>query len=882
MARWLDVIGLRFRSLFRRAAVDRDLDRELRFHLDEHVRELMAQGLPRADAERRARVAFGSVVSAAEGCRDERRVTFATNIPRDVKYALRTIARQPMLLVAATTSIALGAGANLAIFGLANSMLLSAPSSRDPDSLVHLRTNHGSHAPYRVWRELEASGVLAGLAGYRLQLDINWRGRDVSIPITALQVTGNFFDVVGVPIAHGRGFTASEAGVERDDRVAVVSDRFWQRHLGGSPSAVGTFLVLNGQPYTIIGITPPRIRSLPGFGLVPDVWMPISRSVAPNLDSPRAGHLQLIGRLYTDQSHDAADAAMRVVSERVGAELGDADHIRLRYLGPVRGFELMREFKEVAAFFGVLLIVTALILTIACANVAGLLLARSTVRRREIAMRLALGATRGRVVQQLLTEGLVMSLAGIAAALGLTAVASRLMPFVQLPLPVPLEFHLTFDARLMWLAVLLVVASTLLCALAPALQATRPSVMPAIRHESPSYLHRRFTIRNLLVVGQVAVSALLLVMTILFLRNLGLAHRMSPEFDAHRALVAQVTFVEGRQGTRAAPAVTAIVDRVAAMPGIEAASFSSELPLSLYSSTTGTQMRFEGQEQPRRVDYSSFAIGPDFFKTLGVPLMRGRDFTASDRFGAPLVVIVNEEFIRRYFDGRDGLGLHIYIETDPTPTPALVVGVAGDSKYASIGEERTAAVFMPYLQMRGANRFVHIVARTIDRPESFLHPVTDVILQMDPSAAVTAEPMTSTISVAFLPSRIGAVLVGSLGLLGALLAMVGLYGVVAFSVARRTSEIGIRVAPGASRGAVLRLVLSEATLLVSMGVGAGLFLAFFILQPLSAFLVAELPARDAISFLASAGLLLATSLAASWTPARRATTISPGVALRAE
>jgi predicted permease len=881
MARWLDVLRLRCRSLFRGHAVERDLERELRFHLDEHIRELMAEGFSRAEAERRARVAFGSLDSAAESCRDQRRVTFATNIPRDVNYALRTIARQPLLLLAATTSIALGAGANLAIFGLANSMLLSAPSSRDPDSLVHLRTSHGSHAPYRVWREFDASGVLAGLAGYRFQIDINWRGRDVSIPISALQVTGNFFDVVGVPIAHGRGFTSIEAAAEHEARLVVVGDRFWQRHLGGSPSVVGTSLILNGQPYTIIGITPPRVRSLPGFGLVPDVWMPISRSLVPDLDSPRAGHLQLIGRLAPDQSHDDAYAAMRVVSERVGAEIGDVDNIGLRYLGPVRGFELLKEFKEVAAFFAVLLIVTALILTIACANVAGLLLARSAVRRREIAMRLALGATRARVVQQLLTEGLVLSLAGIAAALGLTAIVSRLMPLVQLPMPVPIEFHLTFDARLMWLAVLLVVASTLLSSVAPALQATRPSVMPAIRNESPSYIHRRFTARNLLVVGQVAVSALLLVMTILFLRNLGLAHRMSPEFDAHRALVAQVTFVEGRQGTRAAPAVTAMVQRVAAIPGIEAVSFSSELPLSLYASTTGTEMRLEGQDRPRRVDYSSYAIGPDFFRALGVPLSRGRDFTTADRLGAPLVVIVNEEFIRRYFDGRDGLGLHIDIPTDP-PTPALVVGVAADSKYASIGEERTAAVFMPYLQMRGGNRFVHIVARTIDRPESFLHTISDVILQMDPSAAVTVEPMTTTISVAFLPSRIGATLVGSLGVLGALLAMVGLYGVVAFTVARRTSEIGIRVALGASRGTVLRLVLSDATLLVSVGIGTGLFLAFFILQPLSAFLVADLPARDAVSFLASAALLLATSLLASWTPARRATTISPGVALRVE
>jgi predicted permease len=549
----------------------------------------------------------------------------------------------------------------------------------------------------------------------------------------------------------------------------------------------------------------------------------------------------------------------------------------------MRGLEQMREFKEVAAFFGVLLIVTSLILTIACANVAGLLLARSAVRRREIALRLALGATRARVVQQLVTEGLVLSIAGTTAALALTGLLSRLVPLINLPIAIPIEFHLSFDARMMWLALMLVVASTLLCALAPALQATRPSVMPAIKNEAPAYVHRRFTARNILVVSQVAVSTLLLVMTVLFLRNLTLAHTMAPQFDAERALIAQVTFVEGRQGSRAAPAIDAIVERVSSIPGIEAVAYSSELPLSMYSSTTGTRMRIEGQDAPIRVDYHDFSVSPGFLGALGIKLLRGRDFMPiEDKPGSPLVVIVNEEFVRRYFAGGDGLGRHIFIPTDPEPTPALVVGIAADSKYQSIGEDRSAAVYMPYNRRAGGNRFVHLIARTAGAPSAMMPQVRDVVLQMDPSAAVSVEPMTTTIAFAFLPSRIGAVLVGSLGLLGAVLAMVGLYGVVAFTVARRTSEIGIRLALGASQGAVSRLVLSDATALVGTGLMVGLALAFFILQPLTAFLVATLPARDPVSFAATAVLLFTTSLFASWNPARRAMRIQPGVALRVE
>jgi predicted permease len=538
--------------------------------------------------------------------------------------------------------------------------------------------------------------------------------------------------------------------------------------------------------------------------------------------------------------------------------------------------------KEIAAFFGVLILVTGLILTIACGNVAGLLLARSTVRRREIALRLALGATRGRVVQQLLTEGFVLAAAGTAAGGGVTLLIGGLLSRVNLPLPISVEFELAFDSRMAWLSILLVVASALLCALAPALQATRPSVMPAIKSDAPQYVHRRFSLRNLMVMGQVAVSTLLLVMTVLFLRNLALAHTMSPEFDADRALVAQITFVEGRQRVGGVPAVQSIADRVSVLPGVEAVAFSWELPLSMYTSTTGTRLRIEGRDDAVRVDYSDQSISPGYFRAVGIDVLRGRDFDDADRVGAGAVAIVNQEFVRRYFDGQEPLGRHVFLPGDPNPVPTAVVGVAADSKYRTIGEDRTAAVYTPYLQRGRIDRLVHVIVRTAGPPQLVAQSVREAVLKAEPSAAVTVEPMTATLAFAFLPSRIGAALVGSLGILGALLAMVGLYGVVSYTVARRTSEIGIRVALGASHGAVARLVLADATVLIATGLGIGLVLAFFILQPLTAFLVATLPARDPVSFAATAALLFATSLAASWNPARRAMAISPGVALRVE
>lgn len=798
----------------------------------------------------------------------------------DFRYAFRGLIAQPMLFAAATISIALGVGANLAIFGLANSLLLSTPHAFRPDRLVHIRTGQGSHAAYRAWQQLNDSGVLAGIAGHQIEAYVNWRGPEASLPIAPLIVTPNFFDVVGVPMAFGRGFTAADAA--RDRRLAVVSHRFWMRHLGGDTSIVGSPLLLNGEPYTVLGVARPGLRSLPGYGVVPDVWLPVSPALMPNLDHPRGGHVQLVGRRYDGQELAAAHAALATVGVRIGSDLGQPDVGRIRSVTPMGGIEQAREFKEVAAFFAVLLVVTILVLAIACANVAGLLLARGTARRREIAVRLALGASRLRIVQQLLTEGLVLSLAGMLAGLVLIALAGQLLPRVNLPLPLPLEFHLAFDSRLAAFAAILVVASALLCGLAPAWQATRPAVMPALKQLTPLYVHRRFTLRSLLVAGQITVSVLLLVTTLLFLRNLALAHTLSPGFDADRALVAQITFVEGRQGPRAAPSVEPVVSRLRALPGIEAAAFSDGVPLTMYTSRTGTDLRIEGREAPVRVEYEGNAVGPGYFEAMDIRIVRGREFRPSDRRGAPLVVVINQEFARRYFEGRDPLGRHLFLPTDPEPIPAEVIGVAADSKYRTIGEGRVPALYQAYLQRGGTDRLVHVIARTAGPPQAMIAGVRQSILQMDTSAAATVEPMSAALAFAFLPSRIGATLVGLLGVVGAALAMVGLYGVISFAVTRRTSEIGIRLALGAPRGAVLRLVLSDAGVLVAVGLIAGLGLAFLLTRPLAAFLVAELPSRDPISFAGSAILLLATSALASWTPARRATRIAPAMSLRAE
>ncbi|HVR43212.1 MAG TPA: ABC transporter permease [Thermoanaerobaculia bacterium] len=681
MTRWLDLLRHRLRSLFRTAAVERDLDRELRAHLAAAVEEKVRAGMAPEQARREALREFGSVAEVAEACRDVRRVSFVQNLARDLKYACRSLLAQPVLLVAATTSIGLGVGANLTIFALAAELLLSVPTASRPEELVHIRTGNGSHVSYPAWRGLDASGALAGIAGYDLAAGLNWRGPDETVALTPLIVTANFFDVVGAPVARGRAFSADEARIERDPHLLVVSHGFWQRRLGGDPDVAGSRLILNGRPYTVVGVLPADVRSIAGYGLKPDVWVAANRALVPLLDDPKGRGVMLVGRRRSGQSVGQARAALAVVAAQLGEQLGDDELKIVTRVSPVGGLGQVEEVQTVGAFFVVLMVVAGLVLAIACANVAGLLLARATTRRRALAMRVALGASRGRLIQQLLTEGLVLAGAGTIFGFALMAVAGSMLARISLPLPLPIALGLAYDGRLLLLAIGLVVLTTLLCSLVPALKATRASLVPSLKEADGVSTHRRITTRNLLVVGQVAVSLTLLVTAVIFLRNLERASSLDPGFDVDPVFVAQVTFVEGKQGTPALPAAALMVDRLRTVPGVREAALAGGVPLTLYfGDWSGNELRLSGRAEPFHAEYSRNFVGPGYFEVLGIDLVAGRTFTTADRAGGPRVVVVNQEFVRRYFEGRSPIGRQI-VEGDRPPME--VVGVVADSLYRS-------------------------------------------------------------------------------------------------------------------------------------------------------------------------------------------------------
>jgi predicted permease len=810
-------------------------------------------------------------------------VAVLEHVAQDLRYSLRSLLGQPMLVAASLLSIAVAIGANTTIFSLATSLMFAMPTARDADRLVHIRMGSGSHVSHQQWRDLSESGALAGLTGFDVETTINWRNGDSSTTVVPLIVAANFFDVIATPMAMGRGFTAGEAQAERDPTVAVVSHGFWEDTLGRDPDVIGRTLVLNGRPYTVLGVLPRGLRSIVGFGLAPEVYLPLSRGLAPDIDNPDDGAVQLVGRLFDGQSVGEGRAAVETAGHRLAAKYGRRNFGRVEQFSPAGSTDQLGSLTAVALFFGVLLVAVGLVLAIACANVAGLLLARASGRSREMAVRIALGASRWRVVQQLLAEGFWIAVGGAVLGLLLMQLLMGLLGQVSLPLPLPLELRADLDWRLLAYTLVLTMATTLLCALAPALQATKQAQWPALRQGGAGG-PRRWSLRNALVVGQIAVALLLLVTASLFVRNLSHAARLDPGFDTKNTMAGLIGFVEGRYPDERRTAwLEQAVERARTLPGVVAAGYAYGAPLTVRNGMgVGTELTLESTGATFHAGYQTNFVGPGFFEALAIPVIAGREFRPDDRRGAPEVAIVSQAFVQQYLGTIPPVGQRIRLPgPDDSTYPAEIVGVVGDTQFRSLGEAPRPAIYEPYAQRSRGQRVAHVFVRTT--PEAPLAPkdVSRALSELDPLTAVDVRSTYDALAFAFLPSRLGAGLLGALGLLGLMLAMAGLFAVVSYAVSRRTSEIGIRMALGASSSRVVRLVVQDAALVTITGVVLGLGAAWLVTQPLAIFLI-EGVQGDAIAFVGATVLLVLVSLLAAWGPARRAVGIDPASALRCE
>jgi predicted permease len=814
------------------------------------------------------------------------------NLFKDIRYAFRSLVKHPSFAAIAVITLALGIGANTAIFSLVNTVLLRPLPVPQPEQIVSVALRGKadsilafSYPNYKDFRD--RNQVLSDLLVYRF-VPISLSRDGTNERIWGYEVSGNYFDVLGVKAIKGRTFLPEEDRTRLSHPVAVVSHSAWQRRFAGDPDLVGKEIRLNSHPFKIIGIAPQGFK---GTEMVytPEIWVPISMIewVEPGagwIDDRGVGNIFGIGRLKSGVGVHEAEASLNLLAQQLAKEYPDTNEGQVVKLTPP-GFIIPDLRGSVVSFTWILMAAVSLVLLITCINLAGLFLARATDRRREIAIRLALGASRRRLVRQLLTESTLLSLAGGVAGFWLALWIINLLLAFKPPIDFPLTVDVSVDWRVMLFSLGISLVAGAVFGLAPALQATRPVLTAALKDTTSQAGFSRSRLRSGLVVAQLALSLMILIAAGLMVRALQQLQTMSPGFDPANALA--VSFDLGLQGydqEKGQQFYRQVVERVESLPGVRSAAVTSNIPLSLdYSSNT---VYVEGQplERGTNLPVAMFAsIGPRYFETMGTPLLHGREFTNQDRHDTEKVAIVNETFVRRLIpdatSGESALGRRVSFNGGQGPF-VRIVGVARDGKYFNIYEEPRSFLWSPLSQ--SYNNTASLVVRTTGDSQAALAGVRNTVRALDLNLPLyEVKTLTEHMRLALFPGRIAATVLSGFGLVALILAAIGIYGVTSHAVAQRTREIGIRMALGARLADVLRLVLSSGLKLVAIGVGIGLVGAYLLTRALTGLLSGISPTDPATFGLVSL-LLVAVAVLATYIPARRATKVDPMVALRYE
>jgi predicted permease len=865
-----DEIGRRLGYLGRRSRFERELEDEVRFHVEARADELEQEGLPRDAALLAARREFGSSLRAREETRTAWQFRWIEDLGSDLRYAARAFRRSPSFALTAICCLALGIGANTTIFSVAMEALFSRPSCRDPRSLAQISIGGTDWIPMEQYRFLRDAGIFDGVGGINIQMVTHWRDGDTSYKLAATRVTENFFEVTGVPLAMGR---AIQKG---DGDVTVLTDTFWRRRLGADPNILGRKLLLDSKPFTVIGVLPRGHRTLVGFGFMPDLLVPTD-----------PGEAMVYARLPEGMSHAAAYARLESVCQQMDGVYPDPAHKWAKGIAVsgVGGLErlrhggLMSSMMPVTAFFAMLMAVVGLVLLIACANVSSLLLARSFSRSRELAIRFSLGGGRGRIIRQLLAESLLLALGGTCGGLLINLALTRLISGIGLPVQW-VQLTVEPDWRLLAYSIAIGFAVALAAGLAPAIKGARAGIEAALKGREPGMGSRRWPLRNVLVAGQLAVSIVLLSGALVFARNLSVATSLDLGFDTSHTVWA--TFSERPDSCtmeRFESLADAALQRLRALGGVEAASLARTVPAAMPVRVAG-EIRTDASPHAFRVVYNLNRVGVDYFRTMRIPILRGRPFLDTDKAGAPAVAIVNENLARLLFGSADPVGHSVRL---PGDKEVRIAGVARNSKYSLLWDQNGLALYGPYAQDTiDSARFVSLVVRAKGAPEPLVRTVGTALAAADPVADIEVKTMHDAFQASLLPSRAGAVVFGAMSLLGLGLASIGLYGVLLFAVSRRRRELGIRVALGATPADVLSMVAGESARLVAVGAAIGLALAVFAVRPLSMFLAPGVRATDPANFVAVASGLSLVAALATVAPAARALRVDPAVALREE
>jgi len=813
---------------------------------------------------------------------------------KDLRYGIRSLLKQPGFAFVAVLSIALGIGVNTTIFSFVNATLFRPLPFPESDKLVRLWDgNSASYPDYVAYRD--DSKVFSSLVAYAqrpLSLNVNGESERIFGEI----VTGNYFDVLKAKPAIGRGFLQEEDRTPGTHPVVVLSNSLWQRQFNSDPAILGKGIKLNNYSFTVIGVMPEKFV---GATLIspPDVWVPMMMEpiVDPgsrSLTSPDEGWLMMLGRLQPELKLPGAQAAVETIASRLHQARRERNsepeqmERRIVAVAEARGL-MVPPAGRVPAFLAITIVmaVVALVLLVACANVANMLLARAVARRKEIAVRLALGAGRWRIIRQMLTESVLLSLIGGVGGLLLAGWSSNLLA-TFLPQSFPgnsIAPDVSLDARVFLYTFLLSTVTGVIFGLAPALQSSKPDVIATLKDQAVTFGRgrTRFTLRNLLVVTQVAISMLLLVSAGLFLRNLRNTQHPEPGFVTNNGLMMSFDLGLARYDkARGQIFEEQLLQRVRSLPQIQSASLAEFVPLTDAGSLT--PLYVEGEPTPDRFDDDSLlsnnTVGLDYFRTMGIAFVKGRDFNSSDTASSPEVIIVNETLARRL--SPDGNAVGKRIRMDSQGDYLEVVGVVRDIKYRQLSEKPPFFGYLPLSQRYRSSMTLHV--RTPSDPVAAINQLRAEINALDSNLPLTGvKTMQEHMRLPLAPAKLLALLSSTFGILALLLASIGLYGVMAYVVGSRTREIGIRMALGAQTSGVRRLVIVQGMRLALTGVAVGVVAALALTRVLSGVLYG-VSATDPFTFAGVVVLLASVALLACLVPAWRATKVDPLVALRYE
>jgi putative ABC transport system permease protein len=889
--------------LLRRTRAESELAAELRDHLERRVTDLVRDGIAEPEARRLAMLELGGVEQLKEDCRDARGTRWAHDLAHDLRYGVRVLAQTPIFTAVAVLSLALGIGANSAIFSMVNGLLLRTLPVREPSRLVLLQGGSWTNPIWEQVRDRRAAFAEQAAAWGTERFDLARGGQ--SEFVDGLYASGAYFETLGVRAILGRTFTPADdrRGGGPEGPVAVISYRWWQTRFGGAADIIGRPLSLNRARFTIVGVTPPGFLG-PVVGRAFDVTVPLGtvdlfRDGPENaLDSRSWWWLDIMLRLKPGQTIEGATRALRGLQPQIREATLPHDwrvqdletYLRdgFTLVGAAAGpSELRKEYERPLL---TLMAVVGLVLFIACANIANLLLARATARRHELAMRRALGASGFRLARQLLAESLLLSAAGAAIGLlfarwGTSLLVAQLSTFrAVVTLDVPLDWRvLAFTAGV-------TITTALVFGIAPALGAARVDPNDALKQQGRSLTgDGRRGLATTLVIAQVALSLVLVVAAGLFVRTFAMLATVDTGFDRDPVLIVTVD----AQHSKTVPIDrAAFFERLrkaaAAVPGVAHAGAAFLTP----ASGMGWNNSFEGldaadlPERERVVWFNAVSAG--YFKALGTVVLEGRDFTDVDRAGSPRVAIVNQAFARKYIKGPSALGKVFTREGPPgtQKTPLEIVGVVEDAVYRSPREGKPPTIYLALPQSSAASGepvgpSVNIVVRAAGTGSPMLlsKSLADALTRMEPSLSLTFRPLAEQFDALFVRERLVAVLSAFFGGLALLMAAIGLYGVTAYAVSCRRTEIGVRMALGADAARVVRLVLGRVAWLVGAGVAVGLVLSLWASRFVSSLLYG-IEARDAATLAGAAAVLAAIAALAAWLPARHAARIDPAEVLR--